>query len=314
MGSHHLESEGAAAEKPKATKVIVIAPEDHVMLVEGKRRLDAQICNEDGTGCKGAGNKAKWSVKPRNGLRLSAKKGAASVAEGQKAGLYTVTVKQGQTTGSTTVKVNEPPPEREPTGPAADEYRVYISPEEATLAEGQHAAFMLWGCLLGEDGRLGLNGLPDGVDDECIELIIDDLIYDAEAVTVLGPQGSRFVVTMEAFPESSSEDRAFVGVQAVTEFGTALASIVKTRAQELDEFIEGDQQLGDTNDNGIWDSEDWTELWTAMYAGRYDPIFDVDENGQLDAVDWDALTAGEPGMPTPPPSRTDEGSASGQAE
>lgn len=299
MGSHHFPNEGTA-EKPKPAKILVISPDDHVMLVGDSRVLNVMLCNEDGSSCKAA-RKAKASVKPKKGLQLSGKKGSQVKVTGSTPGRYELSFKQGGATGATTLTVNEPPV-LEPTGPSGDEYRVYVSPPEATLEEGQSAMFTVWGCLLGENGRLGANELPDGVDDECIELEIIDLVYDRDAASIVGPQGSHFVISMNRFPEDATEDRTFVGTQVVTESGSMLASIIKTRATQLDESLVSGELLGDTNDNGVWDEDDWAELWFTMYGDRYDPRFDVDENGVLDAVDWDALTQGAPGMPTPRPS------------
>ena len=84
LGAHHLEGENEPA-KPKLAKIIVIAPDDFAGLVGAKRTFWASICTEDGSGCKDA-TKAKWSVAPKNGLKLSKKKGVQILAEGKRPG------------------------------------------------------------------------------------------------------------------------------------------------------------------------------------------------------------------------------------
>ena len=134
MASHHLPDENTSAPKPKAGKIIVISPADHVMLVGGKRTLNTEICRADGTKCKSA-NRGNWTMKPKGIIKLSnKKKSAQSTAEGIAKGIATVTVKQGGAAGSTTVKINEPP-NRKPVA-EAPELRLKLIPEHPDVREG----------------------------------------------------------------------------------------------------------------------------------------------------------------------------------
>ncbi len=89
----------------------------------------------------------------------------------------------------------------------------------------------------------------------------------------------------------------------VTEFGTTIACVIAERGEQLGEAFESDGSVGDSNGNGVWDGDDYSQLWTRLYTGTYDATFDVDENGELDEFDWNELTWDAPGMPTPPPPR-----------
>jgi hypothetical protein len=304
VGAHRVEGEGSA---PEPAKIIVITPGEFTGLVGATRTFWASICNEDGSDCKDA-KKAKWKVRPKKGFTLSEKQGVLVLGEGKKASEYELTATQGRATGSIEVTINEPP-NREPSGPTGDEYRLYISPSEVIREEGQSAALMAWGCLLGPEGRLGANELPDGVDDRCIELDILDLVYDETLpMTVLGPQGSTFFVTIEPFPADIEEDQVFAGVQVVTEFGSTVASIHADRAGVVEGNEISSDVIGDVNGNGMWDEDDWSALWMTMFGGRYEPIFDVDRDGVLDEDDWNALTGDAPGMPTPMPTSVTQAS------
>lgn len=295
--SHH--EDDAAEPKPANDRIIVIEPSDQTLLVGTKRRFDAAICNADGSGCKDA-RKAKWSVEPTKGLRFNPKKGSSTLVETRQPGSYEISARQAGVVGSTTLQVNEPPV-REATGPSSDEYRVYISPDEVELAEGQTAVFTLWGCTLGPDGRLGPNDMPDGVDDACVELDILELNVDEGApASIGGPVGSRFALTIEPFPEDVGTDRVFIGAQAVTEFGGIVPSIVARRGEQISEFVESDRLLGDADGDGDFDADDQLAVFDAFYFARYDPAFDVNEDGVLDRADWDALIGGRQPMPTPP--------------
>ena len=199
IGSHHLENEGGAEAAQKApAKIIVIQPAGHVMLVEGKRSLWASICDADGENCKDA-KKAKWSVKPRKGLKLGPKKGAQSIAEGARPGLYTVTAKQNGIVGTTTVKINEPP-DRRGAKASGDELRLVVEPEGFVVGVGGEARFVTWGCPAENGTGTGANGVADGLDDACTTVPIEAVRPPSRRVR----SASTSVVSSTRFPSLCS--------------------------------------------------------------------------------------------------------------
>lgn len=269
-GSDHLASEREG--EPKAAKTIAITPDGHVMLVGDKRRLDAQVCDADGSSCKDAGNKAKWSVKPKNGLKLSPKKGVSSVAEGRKPGTYTVTVKQGGASGSTTVTINEPPVRDAAEAPEAASARLVLDPEFATLRLGEIGIFNAWAC---PERTLSEACTPQ----EIISLNPDE----GAALDVWGPVGNTFAVRPTGFPEGLDGDLAFVGSQVQTEIGGTLPELTVENA-EFDR-----NQPTDLDSDGDVDADDLAALAALVAAAEPvdDPGFDLNRDGTVDQADAD---------------------------
>ncbi len=289
QASQHLPGEGASekASEPRAAKIIMVDPADHIMLVGQRRSLWASICNADGTGCKDA-RKARWQVMPKKGLTLGAKKGAQSVVEGKRPGTYTLTVKQGKAEGTTTVTINEPPDRSGGSASSASEQRLYVQPEDATIGEGGVIRLVAWGCPLLDGSRLGPNEEPDGLDDGCTTVPIESVNIDPGAPLVrralLGPT---VVLEFQAFPADVPGDLIFLGAQLTTAIGGTLPSLQGARGPYDDPFFH------DMNGDGLIDETDQAILEGGLPGegepplGSTDPGFD----GRLDLTGDRSLDA-----------------------
>jgi hypothetical protein len=300
IGSHHLENEGGAEAAQKApAKIIVIQPADHVMLVGGKRSLWASICDADGENCKDA-KKAKWSVKPRKGLKLGPKKGAQSIAEGARPGLYTVTVKQNGIAGTMTVTINEPP-DRSGAKASGDELRLFVEPEGFVVGVGGEARFVTWGCPLENGTGTGANGVADGLDDACTTVPTEAVNIDAGAPlsqrALLGPT---VVLRFDAFPADEAGELTFLGAHLVTPIGGTLPSLQGRDEPETDPFFY------DMNMDGVVDSAD-RDILTGGLPGDgsvispsdpgFDQALDLTGDHLLDANDAELFDSLAPAIP-----------------
>ena len=320
LANDHLASERASEAQP--SKVLQASPDDHVMLVDGVRVLNIDICNADGSGCKPARN-AKVTVKPRKGLKVAPKKGPQIKVTGNKAGTYELSFKQGKATGMTTVTINEPP-SREPQEPSGSMPRLYLIPGDRTMQLGEEAIFETVGCTLVDGGRFGPNGIPDGVDDECFPLLIEEVnLPEIPGVHLIGPVGSRFGLRADEFPTDEEGPFLFVGPQVVTEIGGTVASATLEDAvfepptdvpappeppaivpwnldatAQLEAFAASGGILGDANGNGTLDDEDPSAALSAYVLGTYLPALDYDGDGDMDAEDYEAAAIGG-SMPNP---------------
>ena len=291
FASHHQTDAGGS----EPARVIVIDARTDTILVGGQVRLDVSRCEADGSNCKPAG-KAKVTAQPKGVVNPNKGSGAQVLFTAKKPGTVTFTATQGDATGTFTLQVNEPPDRSGGSDETtAEPLRLFIDPEESVSGEGGEARFTAWGCPLEDGTRVGPNGVPDGLDDACTTVPIEQVNIDAGApITLRALQGPTVVLRFNGFPTSEGGDLVFLGAQVVTPLGGTLPSWQGERSPESDPLFY------DMNMDGVIDQDD-DDILTGGLPGDdlplpatdpgFDPLFDINRDRILDTQDHEMFRA-----------------------
>lgn len=188
-----------------------------------------------------------------------------------------------------------------PTGPGAQDLRAYGVPEEAELGPGQYAVLTLWQCPNTKSaGRLGANGIADGLDDGCFKDSLVGVRIDAEAaLTEVGRVSGSVVVKADDVWQYGDSESWFAGVGLDGQVGSAFTSQFLVPALPLVDLwdVDGDGSVtsGDAGDALITGAAGGTATLQLMPEdhGPGPTLLraDLDGDGDIDVDDLAAAAA-----------------------
>lgn len=266
LAESHLPDEtdsGSSGAEP--TRIMVIDPDEYTTLIGGSRVFSASICQSDGTGCRDARN-ARWTKKPKNGIKLSNNKGTQTKVTANKKGEYSLQAKQGKLVAVITITVNAPAQQQEQS--TTSDLRFYLDPSEFILQTGQIFTVNGWQCPLGTAGRLGTDDKPGTADDECLRADLAEVNLDTDSpIDDLGIWGNTFLGEVLRYPGEPGGGPIFTGIQVVPVGGGGTVA-----SASVDSTPFAGPKLGDVDGDGDVDRADGGIIWDTLFANDDEPI------------------------------------------